>query len=66
MNWNPFKSITLLESRIQTLEGKVLELHIQLSDNERGKEALELLRKMRQREAGRRYYQKKKAMKAKA
>lgn len=66
MNWNPFKSITLLEARVKDLEKLMLELRIRLSDNERGKEALEVLRKMRQREAARRHYQKKKAMKAKA
>ena len=66
MNWNPFKSITALESRVKSLEGHVLRLDMQLSQNEQDKKALAVLRRARQREYGRRYYEKQKAMKAAA
>lgn len=74
MNWNPFKSITLLESRIISLEVQVWELAMRLSEDgkakisEEGKakKALEVLRKARQRDYKRRYYEKRKAMKAAA
>ena len=64
MNWNPFKSITLLESRIRNLEDQVLDLHMRLSEDAKAKKALDVLRKARQRDYGRRYYEKKKAEKA--
>jgi len=66
MNWNPFKSITALESRMRNLEGQVWELNMQLSEDGKAKKALEVLRKARQRDYGRRYYEKRKAMKAAA
>ena len=74
MNWNPFSSITLLESRISSLERQVWELTMRLSEDgkakiseeSKAKKALEVLRKARQREYGRRYYEKKKAAKAAA
>jgi hypothetical protein len=64
MNWNPFKSITALESRIRNLEDQVLDLHMRLSEDAKTKKALDVLRKARQRDYGRRYYEKKKAEKA--
>lgn len=64
MSWNPFKSITLLESRMKNLEDRVLDLHMRLSEDAKAKKALDVLRKARQREYGRRYYEKKKAEKA--
>jgi hypothetical protein len=66
MNWNPFKSITALESRVESLEAHVLRLDMQLSEDGKAKKALEVLRKARQRDYGRRYYEKRKAMKAAA
>ena len=77
MNWNPFKSITLLESRIISLEVQVWELteltmrlsedaKAKISEEGKAKKALEVLRKARQRDYGRRYYEKRKAMKAAA
>ena len=66
MNWNPFKSITALESRVKSLEGHVLRLDMQLCQNEQDKKALAVLRRARQREYGRRYYEKQKAAKAAA
>ena len=66
MNWNPFRSVTLLESRVKSLEDQVLELNMQLSQNEQDKKALAVLRKARQREYGRRYYEKQKAKRAAA
>ena len=81
MNWNPFKALTALESRInkmevqvlaslesriKKLEVRVLELHMRLVEKDQSEKALAVLRKARQREYGRRYYEKKKAMKAKA
>jgi len=64
MNWNPFKSITALESRVKSLEDQVLDLHMRLSKDAKEKKALEVLRKARERDYGRRYYEKKKAEKA--
>jgi len=64
MNWNPFSSITLLESRIKSLEGQVWELRMRISEDGKAKKALEVLRKARQKEYGRRHYEKKKAEKA--
>jgi len=64
MNWNPFKSITALESRIRNLEDQVLDLHMRLSEDAKTKKALDVLRKARQRDYGRRYYEKRKAEKA--
>ena len=64
MNWNPFKAITLLESRIRNLEDRVLDLHMRLSEDAQAKKALDVLRKARQRDYGRRYYEKRKAEKA--
>jgi hypothetical protein len=64
MNWNPFRSITLLESRVKSLEDQVLDLHMRLSEKSHAEKLLASLRKVRQREYGRRYYEKKKAEKA--
>ena len=64
MNWNPFKSITALESRVKSLEDQVLELNMRLSEKAHAEKLLASLRKVRQREYGRRYYEKRKAEKA--
>jgi hypothetical protein len=64
MNWNPFRSVTLLESRVKSLEDQVLDLHMRLSEDAKSKKALDVLRKARQRDYGRRYYEKRKAEKA--
>jgi hypothetical protein len=49
---------------MRNLENQVLELNMQLSQSEQDKKALAVLRRARQREYGRRYYEKRKAMKA--
>jgi len=64
MNWNPFKSITLLESRMKRLEDLVWSLDSLLEKKDQAEKSLAALRKVRQREYGRRYYEKKKAEKA--
>jgi len=64
MNWNPFRSITLLESRIKKLEDLVWELDSLAEKKDQAEKSLAALRKARQRDYGRRYYEKKKAEKA--
>jgi len=64
MNWNPFRSITLLESRVKCLEDQVWDLRMRLTEKDQAEKALAALRKARQRDYGRRYYEKKKAEKA--
>ena len=64
MNWNPFRSITLLESRVNSLEDQVWDLRMRLTEKDQAEKALVALRKARQRDYGRRYYEKKKAEKA--
>jgi hypothetical protein len=64
MNWNPFKSITALESRIKKLEDLVWELDSLAEKKDQAEKSLAALRKARQRDYGRRYYEKKKAEKA--
>jgi hypothetical protein len=64
MNWNPFKAITLLESRIKKLEDLFWELDSLLEKKDKAEKSLAALRKTRQSEYGRRYYEKRKAEKA--
>ena len=64
MNWNPFKAITLLESRIKKLEDLFWELDSLAEKKDQAEKSLAALRKARQRDYGRRYYEKKKAEKA--
>jgi len=66
MNWNPFKSITALESRIKKLEDLFWELDSLLEKKDKAEKSLAALRKTRQSEYGRRYYEKQKAKRAAA
>jgi hypothetical protein len=51
---------------MRNLEGQVWELNMRLSEKAHAEKLLASLRKVRQREYGRRYYEKRKAMKAAA
>lgn len=64
MNWNLFSSIAELKSRVENLEDQVRDLNMRLSEKAHAEKLLASLRKARQREYSRRYYEKHKKVKA--